>query len=269
MDVGMPSTDTPTRPVPVVSEPTPSPRRPRFQLSITQVAASALAAVTATIAASFLGVSGTVIGAAVASIVTVTGNAIYSHSIRRTSERVREVVPLPPRFLLESAETAATPAGPILTDPAAPGRRGMGLRDWRRATLASAAVFVVLLAAITAVELAIGKPISDALRGKKADGTSISQTTGGGNAPAPTTRTVTVTPSVVVTTPTITQTAPPVTTTAPGATTTQTPTATNSPTPPASRSAGTTTPAAGASTTPKGADASATGGSTAASGAGG
>jgi hypothetical protein len=241
-----------------------------LQLSATQVAASALAAVTATVAASFLGVSGTVIGAAVASIVTVTGNAIYSHSIRRTSARVREVVPLPDRFALESAGPVVTRSEPLQPEASSspvgrPG--GMGLRDWRWAALASAAVFVLLLAAITAVELAIGKPISDALRGKQAGGTSLSQTTGGGKAPAPRTRTITVTPSVVVTTPTVTQTAAPVTTT-PRVTVTRTPTATTPPqtTPSAG---GKTTPAAGPSVTPRGTDGSTAGGSADASGTGG
>ena len=63
--------------------------RPRLQLSTVQVLASALAAVTATIAGSFLGVNGTVIGAAIASVLTVTANAIYAHSLQRGRERVR------------------------------------------------------------------------------------------------------------------------------------------------------------------------------------
>jgi hypothetical protein len=68
--------------------------RPRLQLSAAQVLASALAAITATIAGSFLGVNGTVIGAAVASVLTVTANAIYAHSLRRTGERVRTAAPV-------------------------------------------------------------------------------------------------------------------------------------------------------------------------------
>jgi len=70
--------------------------RTRPELSVTQIVASTLAAVTATIAASYFGVSGTVIGAALASVVTVVGNALYSHSIRRTRERVLNVVPIRP-----------------------------------------------------------------------------------------------------------------------------------------------------------------------------
>ena len=69
---------------PTPAEPQTAERPHRLQLSATQLIASALAAVTATIAASYLGISGTVIGAAIASVITVSGNAVYSHSFRRT-----------------------------------------------------------------------------------------------------------------------------------------------------------------------------------------
>src|SRR5882762_2389459 len=81
--------------------------RTRPELSVTQIVASTLAAVTATIAASYFGVSGTVIGAALASVVTVVGNAVYSHSIRRTRERVLSAVPIrPDAFRRPPARTA-------------------------------------------------------------------------------------------------------------------------------------------------------------------
>jgi phage tail tape-measure protein len=54
------------------------------QLSALQVAAGALAAVSAAVAASFFGVAGTVIGAAVASVVSTVGAAVYTESMRRT-----------------------------------------------------------------------------------------------------------------------------------------------------------------------------------------
>ncbi|WP_327090902.1 hypothetical protein OIE66_09825 [Nonomuraea sp. NBC_01738] len=62
----------------------------RFELSVPQVLGGALAAVTAAVAASFLGVAGTVIGAAVASIASTVGSAIYTHYLKRTGEKVKE-----------------------------------------------------------------------------------------------------------------------------------------------------------------------------------
>ena len=76
--------------------------RPRLQLSATQIIASALAAVTATFGASYLGVAGTVIGAAVASVLTVVGNAVYSHSL----QRVARMAP-PPASYRRSARDAS------------------------------------------------------------------------------------------------------------------------------------------------------------------
>src|SRR6476661_7358855 len=58
------------------------------RVTIAQVAASALAAVTATVTLSWLGVAGTIVGAAPASVVTIVGNAVYIRSIRHTQGRV-------------------------------------------------------------------------------------------------------------------------------------------------------------------------------------
>lgn len=223
----------------------------RPQLSATQVVASVLAAVTATVAASYLGVAGTVIGAAVASVLTVVGNAVYGHSIQRTGERVRAAVPASARWLPPPAPTSTSSPTSTLsgakgaesrdtsrhsTDNAPLDRRG----QLRRLGLACLAVFAVINVAVTSVELIAGRPISDLLTGKKASGTSLfgTHSTGGGSTPS-TTTTVTVTPSVVVTTPVVTQTAPPVTSTV-------TPTVTS--TPSASPSAGSTS---GPTTPPK------------------
>ena len=68
------------------TDPRPAPAQPprRLPLSPAQVAASALAAVSSAVVASFLGVAGTVIGAALASVVSTVSAALYSASLRRT-----------------------------------------------------------------------------------------------------------------------------------------------------------------------------------------
>jgi hypothetical protein len=174
---------------------------PRIQLSATQLIASALAAVTATIAASYLGISGTIIGAAIASLVTVTGNAVYSHSIHRTRERVRVVARTatqPIRPLAMSEETTSDhlstsehpDAGSTGTD-ARPGTRRPATRPdtrpgthasatkparpstWRRAGFAVVGVFAAVLTILTSVELVSGRPLSNLLRGKSGSGTTV------------------------------------------------------------------------------------------------
>ncbi|OIV36197.1 hypothetical protein BIV57_17485 [Mangrovactinospora gilvigrisea] len=61
----------------------------RLELSLSQVVASALAAVTAAAMASFAGVYGTLIGAGVVSIVATVGTALYQRAAQRASKSLR------------------------------------------------------------------------------------------------------------------------------------------------------------------------------------
>ena len=61
----------------------------RIDMSATQVIASMLAAVTGALAASDLGIAGTVIGAAVMSVASTAGAAVYKHYIGRSRERLK------------------------------------------------------------------------------------------------------------------------------------------------------------------------------------
>ena len=60
-----------------------------LNLSAAQVIASVLATLTAAVAASFLGVAGTLVGAAVGSVVSTMGTEIYKHYLQRSEERLR------------------------------------------------------------------------------------------------------------------------------------------------------------------------------------
>jgi hypothetical protein len=62
---------------------------PRIGVSTVQVGASAAAAVTSALAASFFGVAGTLIGAAVGSVVSTIAGALYADYLRRAGERIR------------------------------------------------------------------------------------------------------------------------------------------------------------------------------------
>jgi hypothetical protein len=66
-----------------------SERRRIEGLTGTQVAANVLATMTAAIVASYLGIAGTIIGAAVASAATTAGTAVYRHYLGRTQQRLR------------------------------------------------------------------------------------------------------------------------------------------------------------------------------------
>ncbi|MEW1752538.1 hypothetical protein [Streptomyces angustmyceticus] len=96
----------------------------RIDLSLAQVAGSALAAAVAAYLAGRLGVYGTIIGAGVVSVVATTGGSIFQHLFRRTGEQLKEASvttrPKPRRF--SSARTrSSTPdarqAGPTMVLP--------------------------------------------------------------------------------------------------------------------------------------------------------
>jgi hypothetical protein len=60
-----------------------------LNLSAAQIIASVLATLSAAVAASFLGVAGTLIGAALGSVVSTMGTEIYKHYLQRSEERLR------------------------------------------------------------------------------------------------------------------------------------------------------------------------------------
>jgi hypothetical protein len=223
-------------------------------ISAAQVAGSALAAVSAAVVASFLGVGGTLVGAALGSVVASIGGAVYSHSFQRagyrlgetkvltvvTNRRAGEPDPGPadvPVIEEEPGHSAYAGTAPVdEPEPAgplpAPGGRVPRRLSWKAALALTVVAFVVAIAAIEVVELVIGRPISGG-----SGGTTISHLVSPKThkkptpAPSPTPTTPVSTPTVTVTvsptgtptgTPTSTPTGSP--TTAPTGSPTVTPT---------------------------------------------
>src|SRR3712207_926366 len=151
-----------------------------LQLSATQVAAGALASVSSAVVASFFGLAGTLIGAALASVISTVSAALYSSSLQKTNERLRTARSQltgrqPPVADTKVAPAApATPATQVLPahlDPRrAPARRPRP--RWTRVAVYAAAVFLMAMGVITGIELIGQKPVS-ALVG----GTQTSQET--------------------------------------------------------------------------------------------
>ncbi|MET7684683.1 hypothetical protein [Streptomyces sp. NPDC005423] len=129
-------------------------RRRRIDLSMAQVAGSAVAAVTAAKLASYFGVYGTILGAGVVSVIATCGGTVFQHFFRRTGEQLRE--------------TKAS-AGPRKREEQRPPALGefneatvhrARVRSWKRPVLAAALVFGVALAGITTFELVSGDSFS-------------------------------------------------------------------------------------------------------------
>ncbi|MEV7188787.1 hypothetical protein [Kitasatospora sp. NPDC093102] len=154
--------------------------RRRIDLSVAQVAASALATVVGALLASELGVYGTILGAAVVSIGATTGSAVFQHIFKRTGEQLREVVDRGPnqaantlrQMPVESGEPARPPV--ITSEWNEPqvvrARRRWG---WKTYAAASGLVFLLAMTPIVAFELATGQPVSATVKGESGNGTSF------------------------------------------------------------------------------------------------
>lgn len=195
-------------------EETPKPSvKERLDLSFSQVLGGALAAVTSAVAASYLGVAGTLIGAALGSVIITVGTALYKLWLRSTNERLRKVVPVQAlsnlRVVPEDKPTTRGPSNvpgagaprpadettllPKLTDPSgkiwAPEPEPEPVRKqwaalfqrlpWPRIAVVAAIVFVLSTGVVVATELIGGGSLSSLLHGKPDGGTSI----GGGHGP--------------------------------------------------------------------------------------
>ena len=150
-----------------------------IDLSLTQVLAGALAAMTAAAIGSRLGAAGTIIGAAAASVVAAVAGAVYTASLRHTHEKVRTVwsgrwnsgTSGTVEMISDRADTTAATALPQLT---ASTRRGSllssGVRlPWKRALAGALLAFGIAAAVLTGFELISGQALSGG------EGTTVTQ----------------------------------------------------------------------------------------------
>lgn len=147
----------------------------RLQINWVNSAGGALGAVSSAVLLSSLGVAGTLVGAALGSLVITVGGAVYSHYLRKTGERVAERAgearragrvrqPVP-----AEAGAGAHPADRRRpedldhTDQAKGGKSAGQLIQglpWKRILGLSAALFGIAMALIVAFELATGRAVS-------------------------------------------------------------------------------------------------------------
>ncbi|WP_320780875.1 hypothetical protein [Streptomyces sp. CRN 30] len=177
--------------------------RGRIDLSVPQVAGSALAAVIAAKLASSFGVYGTILGAGVVSIVATCGGTLFQHFFRRTGEQLKERRTAEQPRVTVAAAGAATATGTRVAP--GPGEFGEGtvyrarVKSWKRPLIAAAVVFGVTMGGITTYELVSGHNLSgggsttvrDALSGHSGSssgsddsGTDTGDTDGGDSSPS-------------------------------------------------------------------------------------
>lgn len=212
--------------------PSPTGREPdRLGVTGSQVAGSVLASVSAAVVASYFGVTGTIVGAALVSIVATVGSAAYGLGIRRTRDRLQQLQALrltdhlpgiraddpgtsvPSRTSLGPAAGASDTAVGATAGAAA--RGGVDRRP-RPALLARLAhhrwslaaglglVLVLTFGAISLAELVSDRPLSGASSdGRTTIGALVSGEGGGSDpsAPASTTTSTTTAPDAAGSTP--------------------------------------------------------------------
>lgn len=144
-------------------------------IRISQVSAGALAAVTAALLGSTMGVAGTVVGAALASVVSTVGGALYLRSIQRTTRSVRTVKAKVVGRSGGATVLVATddPDDPDDPDGPAPGDEVEAAAEpddrppverrrlrWPMLVVGSLAAFALGMVAVTGVEWLRGEPLS-------------------------------------------------------------------------------------------------------------
>lgn len=139
--------------------------RPRTRLlgdlSGIQIAGGALAAVTSALAASRLGVAGTLIGAGVGSVVASVAGTLYSNSIRIHAEKLAGL-----RRRTTDSTTGMVSVG---IEPKPSPVRGPG-RRWGRILAPIALVALLGIGVVTSIEAVLGHPFGDST----GTGTSVS-----------------------------------------------------------------------------------------------
>jgi len=133
-------------------------RQPILGVSAAQISPGALASVTAAVVASYFGVGGTLIGAAITSVVATLGGARYRQSIERAQARV---------LIRRNPRTGAVTRKIV---PPAADQSSCQLRlHWISIIAAIILVFALALGSITAVETLARRPVASLLGRVEAD----------------------------------------------------------------------------------------------------
>lgn len=141
--------------------PQPQEKRRKINLTPSQVAASALAASCAALVASTLGVAGTLIGAAVGSVITTTGAAVYSHLFHSSGKRIADTL---------NSVGSSLPRSPLSPRTAAAERASAETARLQRAPMQAAPMQTVPMETVVAETAKMQSIPADRLYGAEADG---------------------------------------------------------------------------------------------------
>jgi hypothetical protein len=171
----------------------------KLELDWIRTLAAALGAVSSAVLLSTVGAAGTILGAAVGSVVVTVSTALYSQGLARSKERVAAAQeqalvrvrlaradvhrashdPESTTDLARAREELSRAEAGLDDAPSDPGpaswRERLSVLPWRRIGLLAGALFLAVVALITVFELVIGRPVSAVVGGSGKGGTSITR----------------------------------------------------------------------------------------------
>jgi hypothetical protein len=130
-------------------------------IDIPKTIAGALAAVCAAVIGSFLGVAGTLIGAAVASVIGSVGTEIYQRSLHKGAQKLQGLavpafVKVPAAIGTPAVRAASKEDSPSHTVP----EKSQRQIRWGRVAMVAGALFVLAMGTLTVTELILGKSVA-------------------------------------------------------------------------------------------------------------
>lgn len=141
-------------------------KRPGVRVDWLRTIAGALAAVSSAVLLSTLGAAGTLVGAALGSVIVSLTSNFYSHGLDRGRSRIVNRT-----FVLREGKLVETQVRPDrspedasigIEQESGPGRRSrLTALPWLRVALVAAGFFVIAAVVITGFELIAGRPLSD------------------------------------------------------------------------------------------------------------
>ena len=157
--------------------------RHRLELSLPKIVAGALAAASAAVASSWLGVAGTVLGAVVVSVVATVGTALYSHSLERSRHVLQETIPVLATRARADRDPSDGPETMTLSLATATARR-RPVR-WPTVAVSCLATLVLGLAVLTGFETVVGKSASELTGAGSGGATTVGSLVEGGSTTHP------------------------------------------------------------------------------------
>ncbi|SDT78652.1 hypothetical protein [Actinoplanes derwentensis] len=142
-------------------------------IDVPKTVAGTLAAVSAAVLGSFLGVAGTLIGAALASLISSIGTEIYHRSIHHGTKRIQSAFVVAPAAVGTPSVSAGEESSPSDEPEAPASETGTAAAEsgyrihWKRVALITGAFFVLGMGVLTTAELFAGRSAADVTSGRE------------------------------------------------------------------------------------------------------